>query len=206
MNKSKMPRLKVVRRLGSLIPGLIRVDGDLKRPYPPGQHGATRRSKIFDYSLRLREKQKLRFNYGLSEKKLIHYVKKAFKVKGDHGLILLSMLESRLDNVVFRSGFASSVRSARQIVGHGHILVNLKKVNIPSFNVENGDVIKVLNNSRMKNQIFNKIRDPENLKLPSYLNKSYDNDFFITKIKAPSRTDISIAINEQLVVEFYAGL
>lgn len=205
MKKSINPRLKIIRRLGSLIPGLARVEGDLRRPYPPGQHGATRRSKIFDYSLRLREKQKLRFNYGLRERKMIQYAKKAFRIKGNHGLALLYMLESRLDNIVFRSGFASSVKSARQLISHGHIIVNKNKVDIPSFSVKVGDILDVLTTSKMKNQIQARSKDFHKNRLPSYLSKSL-NGLSITKIKTPIRKDILIIINEQLIVEFYAGL
>jgi small subunit ribosomal protein S4 len=205
MKKSVNPRLKIIRRLGSLIPGLAKVEGDLRRPYPPGQHGATRRSKIFDYSLRLREKQKLRFNYGLSEKKMISYAKRAFRIKGNHGLALLCMLENRLDNIIFRAGFASSVKSARQLITHGHVVVNKKKVDIPSFNVKVGDTLDVAASSKMKSQIHLRVKELDQNKFPSYLSKS-SHGTSVTKIKPPVRKDILIIINEQLIVEFYAGL
>src|SRR3954466_3613160 len=114
------PRLKIIRRFGQHLPGLPRKSAE-NRPYPPGQHGLSRKPKASDYRIRLEEKQKLRANYGLTERQLRTYFKRAIRAKGDTGGNLLAMLESRLDNVVFRGGFAGTIPSARQLVSHGHI-------------------------------------------------------------------------------------
>ena len=205
MARFRGPRLKIIRRLGTPIPGLMRTDGDLRRPYPPGQHGPTRRAKLSDYALRLREKQKLRFHYGLSEKKLIKYVKKAFRTKGNPGIALLTMLESRLDNIVFRAGFSPTIRASRQMTRHGHVTVNGKKVDIPSFKVNAGDEIAVYEKSNMKEQIAGHMKDPQNLANPSYLDK-VDENVSAKMITAPNREDIPVIVNEQLIVEFYSGM
>ena len=124
------PRLKIIRRLGTPLPGLMRTDPDLRRPYPPGQHGPTRRKKLSDYALRLMEKQKLRFHYGVSEKQMRKYMKNAARQKGNKGANLLSLLERRLDNVVFRAGWAPTIPAARQMVRHGHVHVGGRRARL----------------------------------------------------------------------------
>jgi len=198
------PRLKLVRRLGSPLPGLIRVDSDLRRPYPPGQHGPTKRGKLSDFALRLREKQKLRYHYGISEKQLKKYMYKAFKGKGNPGLKLLSCLELRLDSVVFRAGFASTIRFSRQITCHGHIAVNGKKVDIPSYGLKTGDLITLIEKSKMKEKINANQKDPANLAIPSYLEVS-DSPPYIKIIVQPAREDTPVIVNEQLIIEYYSG-
>jgi small subunit ribosomal protein S4 len=197
------PRLKIIRRLGTPLPGLMRTDPDLRRPYPPGQHGPTRRKKLSDYALRLMEKQKLRFHYGVSEKQLRKYMSKASKAKGNKGSNLLSILERRLDNVVFRAGWASTIPAARQMARHGHIEVNGKKVDIPAFQVRPGDVIRVKEKSKWKERAHESMTDPNNLATPSYLEVKEDKSVEL-KTK-PEREDCPLDIDPQLVVEYYSG-
>jgi small subunit ribosomal protein S4 len=203
MSRYTGPRLKIIRRLGTPIPGLMRTDPDLRRPYPPGQHGPTKRKKLSDYALRLMEKQKLRFHYGLSEKQLRKYVAIAFSGKGNSGHVLLQLLERRLDNVAFRAGLAPSMAAARQMVLHGHLSVNGKKVNIPSFQVRAGNVVVVREASKMKAKSLEAIKDPNNLKAPDYLDVS---DAGVITVRAlPERDSVPLDIDPQLIVEYYSG-
>ena len=128
MSRYRGPRLRITRRLGDL-PGLTRKAA--KRSNPPGQHGSARRKRS-EYAIRLEEKQKLRFNYGISERQLVRYVKKARAMEGSTGSNLLKLLESRLDNVCFRLGFGPTIPGARQLVNHGHVIVNGKPLDIAS--------------------------------------------------------------------------
>jgi small subunit ribosomal protein S4 len=197
------PRLRIIRRLGTPIPGLMRTDPDLRRPYPPGQHGPTKRKKLSDYALRLMEKQKLRFHYGLSERQLRKYVAAAFSGKGNSGHILLQLLERRLDNVVFRAGFAPSMAAARQMVCHGHVTVNGKKVDIASFQLKAGNVVTMRETSKMKAKIGENIKDPNNLKVPDYLDVS---DAGVVTVKMlPERDAVPVDVDPQLIVEYYSG-
>jgi small subunit ribosomal protein S4 len=198
------PRLKIVRRLGTALPGLIRTDPDLRRPYPPGQHGPTRRKKLSDYALRLMEKQKLRYHYGLSEKQLRRYMAEAVRTKGNTGTNLLASLERRLDNVVFRSGLAPTIPSARQMTNHGHILVNGKRVNIASYQLKHNDVVTLRDVSKWKDKIEERLKDPNNLAYPQYL--EVDVDARKASIKAlPDAEDCPVDIDPQLIVEYYSG-
>ena len=198
------PRLKIIRRLGTSLPGLMRTDPDLRRPYPPGQHGPTKRKKLSDYALRLMEKQKLRFHYGVSESQLRRYVAKAFKGKGNSGVNLLQLLERRLDNVVFRAGFAPTIPAARQMTRHGHVLVNGRRVNIPSYQLRPGDVISARDASKMKERIAENMKDPNNLAAPSYLDVA-DGAAQATFKQVPERDDVPLDIEPQLIVEYYSG-
>ena len=151
MARYRGPRLRIIRRLGEL-PGLTQKA--CTRNFPPGQHGPKRNSwsnqktKESQYAIRLKEKQKLRFNYGINERQLIKYVREARRRKGSTGEILLQILETRLDNIVFRLGFARTIAAARQLISHGHILINAKRINIPSYLCKVNDVISVNENSR----------------------------------------------------------
>lgn len=196
------PRLKIIRRLGTPIPGLMRTDPDLRRPYPPGQHGPTKRKKLSDYALRLMEKQKLRFHYGLSERQLRKYVAQAFGGKGNSGHILLQLLERRLDNVVFRAGFAPTMAAARQMVLHRHVTVNGKRVNIPSYQMRAGDTVQMHDKSKMKPRVTEAQKDPNNLKVPDYLEAGDG----IAKVKMlPERDSVPVDLDPQLIVEYYSG-
>lgn len=195
------PRLKIVRRFQETLPGLTRKNAE-QRPYPPGQHGPGRRPKHTEYRLRLDEKQKLRFNYGLAEKQMLRYFREAARRKGDTGALLLQLLESRLDNVVFRAGFAPTVIAARQLVSHGHILINDKKVDRPSYAIKSGDKVTLKTSSRAIPMVTSTLQGRP-LELPSYL--TYDDQQFTASITgAPSREDVPLDLQEQLIVEFYS--
>jgi small subunit ribosomal protein S4 len=197
------PRMRIIRRLGTPLPGLMRTDPDLRRPYPPGQHGPTKRKKLSDYALRLMEKQKIRYHYGLSEKQLAKYMETAFTAKGNSGHVLLQLLERRLDNVVFRAGFAPTMAAARQMVFHGHVTVNGKRVNIPSFQVRTGNVLAPRETSKMKPKALEAMKDPNNLKTPQYLSVSETGQVSMTVL--PLREDVPLDIDPQLIVEYYSG-
>ena len=172
-----------------------------KRAYGPGQHGMDRKRKPSNYSVQLTEKQKVRFMYQISEKQFARLVNESGKMKGVHGENLLFLLESRLDNLVYRAGFATTRRGARQLVNHGHVTVNGKKVDIPSYRVKIGDVISLK-------------ADDKNLKVVSEaLEKttkrvdfvSYDDSKMeLTYLRRPERSELNADINEALIVEFYS--
>ena len=193
------PRLRVVRRLGDL-PGLTRKSA--RRQYPPGQHGQNRRKRS-EYAIRLEEKQKLRYNYGVSEKQLVRYIKKARRVTGSTGLVLLQLLEMRLDNTVFRLGMAPTIPAARQLVNHGHITVNGRVLDISSYQCRVGDVIAVKNKDKSKDLVKNNLLNPGLANLPSHL--EFDKDNLVGKVNGiVEREWIALTINELLVVEYYS--
>ncbi len=171
-----------------------------RRPYGPGQHGNARKGKLSDYGTQLKEKQKVRFMYGVNERQFKKTFAEAAKMKGVQGTNFLRLLESRLDNLVFRIGFANTRRGARQLVNHGHVTVNGKKVDIPSYRVKTGDVISIK-------------EDDKNLKVVAEaLSKvtkrvefiSYDeNKMEATYVRMPERNELNADINEALIVEFY---
>lgn len=171
-----------------------------RRPVVPGQHGAARK-KISEYGLQLREKQKVRNAYGILEKQFANYYEKATRSKQTTGFALLQMLELRLDNVVYRMGIGSSRAEARQIVTHGHITVNGKKVNIPSYQVKVGDVISI-KESRQDLEMFKELRELK-IVMPKWL--EFNNETLTGKILAlPERDDIDLNIKENLIVEYYS--
>jgi small subunit ribosomal protein S4 len=174
-----------------------------KRNYPPGEHGRRRRVKQSEYGIHLREKQKLRRTYGLLERQFSNYFELADKKKGITGENLLMMLEMRLDSVVQRLGFASSKSSARQIVRHGHITVNDRKVNIPSYQVKPGQVVAVKEKSKKLETIKNSLEAVEHRGIPQWLDLDKDN-MKGTVMDVPTREDITLPINEQLIVEYYS--
>jgi small subunit ribosomal protein S4 len=193
------PRLRVVRRLGDL-PGLTRKNA--RRQYPPGQHGQSRRKRS-EYAIRLEEKQKLRYNYGISEKQLVRYIKKARRVTGSTGLVLLQLLEMRLDNTVFRLGMAPTIPSARQLVNHGHITVNGKVLDIASYQCRQGDVIAVRNRDKSKELVKNNLLNPGLANLPNHL--EFDKDNLTGKVNGMiEREWVALNINELLVIEYYS--
>ena len=172
-----------------------------KRPYGPGQHGKDRKRKPSNYAIQLNEKQKARFMYGISEKRFKKLVNDSAKMKGVHGENLLILLESRLDNIVYRIGFATTRRGARQLVNHGHITVNGKKVDIPSYRVKPGDVIAIKENSSDHKGI--EIALANKVKRPDFIN--YDEAKRIgTYVRYPERSELNADINESLIVEFYS--
>ena len=149
MARYRGPRVKVCRALGTALPGLTNVT-TLERPYPPGEHAGRRRGKPSDYKIRLAEKQKLRFHYGVAEKQFKRYVAEATRRKGPTGQNLITMLESRLDNLIWRVGLAPTIPAARQMVVHGHILVNGKRVDRPSYQVQAGSELSIRAKSKDK--------------------------------------------------------
>jgi len=200
MSRYRGPKLRIVRRIGNL-PGFTSKIS--KKIGLPGQQASTVIKKSSQFSIRLREKQKLRFHYGITERQLLNYVKKARKKKGSSGKILLSLLEMRLDNIVFRLGFAISIVSARQLITHGHISVNNKQVNIPSFLCKPKDVIKPSNLGVSKNLISKNITSYETLILPQHL--SLNKELLEAQINSlVNRRSISLVVNELLVVEYYS--
>ena len=171
-----------------------------KRPYAPGQHGVDRRHKLSEYGVQLQEKQKVRLMYGLNEKQFRRTFEKAQKMKGIAGENLLCLLESRLDNLVYRMGLAATRRAARQVVNHGHILVNGVKVNIPSFIVKPGSTISVKENSLEHPAI--KASLEKNTTIPAFV--EFDSKKMSgTYLRLPDRSELSPEINESLIVEFY---
>lgn len=198
MSRYTGPAYKKSRRLG--ISTLENGKDLAKRPYAPGQHGNGRKGKMSNYGIQLVEKQKLRFIYGISEKQLKKVFERAGKLQGIHGENMLKLLESRLDNIVYRMGIASTRRAARQFVNHGHVNVNGKKVDIPSYTVKPGDVISVRENSKehkaMKETLENINRNVEYV--------SFDkNKLEGTYLRYPERSELTQEVNESQIVEFY---
>lgn len=174
-----------------------------RRAFGPGQHGQARFRKVSDYAIQLREKQKVKSMYGMLEGQFRRYFHKADLQKGITGENLLILLERRLDNTVFRLGFASSRNHARQIVRHNHILVNGKKVNIPSFQVSLGDIITLKEKSRTNSHIVESLEAVARRGIPTWL--ELDKDAFKATVKAmPNREEITMPIQEQLIVELYS--
>nr|AYC63863.1 ribosomal protein S4 [Dichotomosiphon tuberosus] len=199
MSTYRGPRVKIIRRLG-LLPGLTSKIS--KRKGLPGKSEMTKIKKS-QYGIRLNEKQKLRYNYGLTEKKLVKYIQEARKSKFSTVLTLLELLEMRLDNILYRLGLVQTIRFARQLINHGHILVNNKTINIPSYNCKINDIISFKLKS---NQIINNIIDQEKIKAhPSFL--LLDEKNLIGKIcNKIQRSEIEIELNELLVVEYYSRI
>jgi small subunit ribosomal protein S4 len=199
MSRYRGPRLRVVRRLGEL-PGLSRKTP--RKAYPPGQHGQARKKKT-EYAIRLEEKQKLRFNYGVSEKQLIRYVKKARRAGGSTGLVILQLLEMRLDNTIFRLGFAPTIPSARQLVNHGHITINGRVLDIASYQCRPGDVIAVRDRDASKKMVAANLEFPGLANVPTHL--ELDKDKLAAKVNGIiDREWVALNVNELLVVEYYS--
>lgn len=174
-----------------------------KRNFAPGQHGRDRKAKIVGYGLQLREKQKAKRIYFTQEGQFRNYFEKAARTKGVTGEVLLQQLERRLDNIVFRLGFAVARRQARQLVRHGHVAVNGRKVNIPSFQVSVGDEITIRENSRKLPILETAKEFASHQPTPSWLEINRDN--YSGRILAlPKREDINLPVNEQLIVELYS--
>ena len=174
-----------------------------KRNFPPGQHGQGRRSKIIGYGLQLREKQKVRRIYGGLERQFQNYFEKASRQRGVTGENLLTMLERRLDNAVYRLGFASSRAQSRQLVGHGHILVNSSKVNIPSFQIKPGDVVSVKEKSQKVSNITAAVEMVGGRGVPDWL--ELDSSNYSGKVLTlPKRDNVNLPVQERMIVEFYS--
>ena len=174
-----------------------------RRSYPPGQHGQNRRGKHSNYGIQLREKQKLKRMYGLSEKQFHLFFERAERQKGITGTNLLVLLERRMDNVVYRLGFVNSRAQGRQFAKHNHFTVNGKKVNIPSFLIKNGDVVEVKEKSRNLNVIAESLEAAVRRGVPQWLELEKENLEGVVKA-LPVREDLTMPIQEQLVVELYS--
>ncbi|MCI9233997.1 MAG: 30S ribosomal protein S4 [Bacilli bacterium] len=198
MSRYTGPSFRKSRRLGF---STLENGKDIaKRPFAPGQHGNKRAKKLSNYGVQLQEKQKVRFMYGLSEKQFHTLFLKAGKQKGVHGENFLKLLESRLDNLVYRIGFATTRKGARQFVNHGHVTVNGKKVDIPSYQCKPGDVIAIKENAKEMAIVKSSLEA---------LNKrvefvTYDESKMAgTYVRYPERSELNADINESLIVEFY---
>ena len=171
-----------------------------KKPYAPGQHGNDRRKKLSNYGVQLQEKQKVRFMYGVNEKQFKKIFNDAGKMKGVHGENFLKLLESRLDNLVYRMGFANTRRAARQLVNHGHITVNGNKVDIPSYRVKPGDVITLKEQSMNHPAVVASLESINNrVEFVTFDDKKKVG----TYVRMPERSELNADINESLIVEFY---
>jgi small subunit ribosomal protein S4 len=202
MARYKGPRVRISRRFGQPIFGPSKYLE--RRAYPPGVHGPKKsRRKQSDYGLGLAEKQKLRYQYGLMEAQFRRMFEKALKKRGVTGETLLQLLETRLDNVVFRIGFATTRPAARQMVTHGHIRVNGRKVSSPSFNVKPGDVIEVRETPATRQLATKSLESAQVRPVPSWI--TFTREALKGQvIRIPSRDDIQPIVNEQLIVEFYS--
>ncbi|AJC88545.1 MULTISPECIES: 30S ribosomal protein S4 [Campylobacter] len=207
MARYRGPVEKLERRLGVSLAmkGERRLAGKSaldKRPYAPGQHGQ-RKAKISEYGLQLREKQKAKFMYGVSEKQFRRLFSEAARKDGNTGALLIQLLEQRLDNVVYRMGFATTRRFARQLVTHGHILVNGKRVDIPSYRVEAGQKIEVIEKSKNNPQISRAIELTAQTGIVAWVDVEKDKRFGIFTRK-PEREEVIIPVEERYIVELYS--
>ncbi len=202
MARYRGPRLKKCRQVGMVLPGLTN-KGVLKRPFPPGQHGTRRKGKQSDFKDRMVEKQKMRFHYGILEKQFRRYVTEAARRRGPTGRILCTLLESRLDSVVWRLGLAATIPGARQLVVHGHIAINGHRTDRPSFCVSPGDVI-ALHPSSMKKPFVQPALDHAAGRVrPSFL--EFDPALAAGKmLVSPEREDVPFECDPQKIVEFYS--
>ena len=174
-----------------------------KRNFAPGQHGKTRKAKLAGYGLQLREKQKVKRIYGVLEDQFRGYFEEAERTRGITGVTLLQLLERRLDNVVYRLGLATSRPQARQLVRHGHFLVNGKKVDIPSFSVKPGDVLAIRQSSRKNAAIVHALEEVKGRGVPEWL--QFDAEGMSAKVGSiPTREQINLPVQEQLIVELYS--
>jgi len=196
------PKSRISRRYGVALFGPSK---SLERKnYPPGMHGPKgSRRKQSDYATALAEKQKLRYQYGLMERQFRRYFETALRKRGVTGETLLQMLETRLDNIVYRMGFANSRGSARQLVAHGHVTVNNNKVNIPSYNLKAGDIVVIKDKPGSRRLVTRNLELTQIQPVPDWL--VVDKDQFQGKVmRIPSREEIAPIVNEQLVVELYS--
>ncbi|MFD2869120.1 30S ribosomal protein S4 [Kurthia sp. 3B1D] len=199
MSRYTGPSWKLSRRLGISLSGTGKEIE--KRPYAPGQHGPTQRKKISEYGLQLQEKQKLRHMYGMTERQFHNVFVKAGKQQGVHGENFMILLETRLDNLVYRLGLARTRRAARQLVNHGHVTVDGKRVDIPSYSVKPGQVISLREKSLNLTAVNEAIE--VNTFVPEYLTFDADKKEG-TFVRLPERSELSSEINEAYIVEFYS--
>lgn len=200
MARYRGSKLRIIRRLGKLTAFTNKSSNKL---YPPGQHGSITNKKSSQYKVRLKEKQKLRYYYGVSEKQLFTYLKKARKRKGSSGKELLSLLEMRLDNIVYRLGFCPTIVAAKQLIIHGHVLVDGLLVNIPSFICRVGNVVQINSSAVSRNLVKTNLEVLKDSIVPTHLSLN------VSKLEAKvvskvDLTSLNLVINELLVVEYYS--
>lgn len=200
MVRQTQARVRVARRLGEVLPGLTRKPID-RKPYPPGQHGPIARQRKSEYRVRLEEKQKLRAHYGVNETQLRRYFAHAAHAHGDTGVLLLQALERRLDNVVFRAGFAPTIPAARQLVNHGHVEVNGRKVDIASYALKAGDVVR-LRDERGR-RLAKEALEQRVWPVPSFLDVD-DGELTARFLADPPREDVLVSVREHLIIEHYS--
>ncbi|MBN1434414.1 30S ribosomal protein S4 [Candidatus Fermentibacterales bacterium] len=203
MSRYLGPRLRKIRSLGVALPGLSRKQPG-KRTGSPGEQGTMRRRRrMSTYRLQLAEKQKIRFNYGLSERQLHNVFQEAARMPGETGVNMLQLLERRLDSVVARAGFAPTIPAARQLVSHGHVTVNGRKVNIASARVRVGDVVSLREKSRNLKSVEDQLIQGSGMGVPSFLEVDA-HERRIRVASLPAREDVALDVQERMVVEFYS--
>ena len=203
MSRYRGPKLKINRRLG-LLPGLTRKKSNkTNRPGKEGNGDQDSNKKSTEYCIRLEEKQKLKFNYGLTENQLYRYIKEARRRKGVTGLILLQLLEMRLDTLCFSLGFAKSIAQARQLVNHGHITINEKVVSIPSFQCRRDDIIGIKKVLDSENLIKKNLKENQPITIPSHL-KLNNSKLEAVVLNYCDRDDVGLQLDELLVIEYYS--
>ena len=203
MSRYRGPKLRISRRLGPL-PGLTtKKSNKINRPGKDGNANADTSKKLTEYGVRLEEKQKLKFNYGLTERQLFRYVKEARRRQGVTGLILLQLLEMRLDTICFSLGFSKSMAQARQLVNHGHITVNKQVVDIPSFQCRINDIIGIKEKNSSKALIETNTKNTQGSEIPTHL-KFDSSKLEATVLDYCDRADVSLQLDELLVIEYYS--
>jgi small subunit ribosomal protein S4 len=203
MSRYRGPKLRITRRLG-VLPGLTtKKSNKINRPGKDGNAGADTGKKLTEYGVRLEEKQKLKYNYGLTENQLFRYVKEARRRQGVTGLILLQLLEMRLDTLCFTLGFAKSMSQARQLVNHGHITINKKVVSIPSFQCRLNDIISVKEQNSSKTLVDSNLKNNQVSRIPAHL-KFDTSKLEATVLDYCDRNDVSLQLDELLVIEYYS--
>nr|YP_009330444.1 ribosomal protein S4 [Coccophora langsdorfii]ANS72216.1 ribosomal protein S4 [Coccophora langsdorfii] len=207
MVRYRGPRLKIIKKLGEL-PGLTRKLITKKKNKQQRENNEEKKSKSSAYKIRLNEKQKLRYNYGITESQLLTYVKEARRRKGLTGFLLMQLLEMRLDNIIFRLGLVPTIPAGRQFVSHGHVLVNKKKVNIPSFQCRPNDIISFSSKSKITNLVKINLSQTSNLTdKVSTSHLEFDQQSLTAKINnIVTHKDLSFKINDMLVIEYYSRL
>ncbi len=204
MGRYRGPIVKLCRREGVNLAETPKAQKYMeRRPYPPGEHGQRRRRRMSDYGVRLREKQKLRILYNMNEKQFANLFAEASKKEGATGTVFLQLLERRLDNVVYRLGVAFTRRQARQLVVHGHIAVNGRRIDVPSYRVQPGDEISVVERSRKNPHIKENVEERKRGKTAPWLD--FDPETLKGVFKhVPAREDIVVPVNELQVIEYYS--
>ena len=205
MARYRGPRLKICRALGVDLPGLTTKIRKEHRQHPPGVHGAGRRGKPSDYKIRLQEKQKLRFHFGVGEKQFRKYMSEAARRKGPTGENLITLLERRLDNVIWRLGFAPTIPAARQMVVHGHITLNGHKVDRPSYQIKDGKTIQIREKSLQTDFIRSRLEEATHRNPPEYMERDLETASG-KMTQRPTRNDLPFDVDLQQVVEYYSQM